>query len=288
MCAGGATTTVYPTTIAEDVAYIISDSEVKLVFAEDDGQVEKLRTHREAMPGVTKVVTFTGEAHLTGDEEGDDWVISLTELEQLGQEALDRRPTLVDERIDLVGPDHLAVIIYTSGTTGRPKGAELTHDAVVYEAAGIDSIRILSQDDLQFLWLPLSHVFGKVLLALPLQIGFPTAIDGRPPGKSLHGGRATHLREGLRPGGRRAGPGERGQEEADGLGHGRGHAGDGAALPGQGALAGPAGPARAGRSVGAVQGPRALRRPGALLHLRLGIPQRRGGQVVRFGRPAHP
>ena len=179
MCAGGATTTVYPTTIAEDVAYILSDSGVRVVFAEDDGQVEKLRTHRDAIPGVVRVITFTGEAHLTGDEEGDDWVISLAELEQLGQEALDRRPTLVDERIDLVGPDHLAVIIYTSGTTGRPKGAELTQDAVVYEAAAIDSIRILSHDDLQFLWLPLSHVFGKVLLALPLQIGFPTAIDGQ-------------------------------------------------------------------------------------------------------------
>ena len=35
------------------------------------------------------------------------------------------------------------------------------------------------EDDLQYLWLPLAHVFGKVLLTLPLQVGFPTAIDGR-------------------------------------------------------------------------------------------------------------
>jgi long-chain acyl-CoA synthetase len=179
MCAGGATTTVYPTTIAEDVAFIISDSGCKVVFAEDDGQVEKLRTHREAIPDVVKVITLSGEAHLSGDEEGDEWVISARELEDLGRAALERRPTLVDERIDLIRPDHLAVIIYTSGTTGRPKGAELTHDSIVYEAAAVDSIRILDQDDLQFLWLPLSHVFGKVLLALPLQIGFATAIDGR-------------------------------------------------------------------------------------------------------------
>ncbi len=179
MCSGGATTTVYPTTIAEDVAYIVSDSGCKVVFAEDDGQVEKLRTHRDQLPDLGKVVVFAGERHTVGDEEGDDWVISLAELERIGREALDRRPTLVDERIDLIGPDHLALLIYTSGTTGRPKGAELTQDAIVYEAAAVDSISILSHDDLQFLWLPLSHVFGKVLLALPLQIGFPTAIDGR-------------------------------------------------------------------------------------------------------------
>jgi len=88
---------------------------------------------------------------------------------------------MVDERIDLIASDHLAVIIYTSGTTGRPKGAEITQDALVYEAAAIHSIGILDQNDLQFLWLPLSHIFGKILLALPLQMGFPTAIDGEIP-----------------------------------------------------------------------------------------------------------
>ncbi|HYP95081.1 MAG TPA: AMP-dependent synthetase/ligase, partial [Mycobacterium sp.] len=64
-------------------------------------------------------------------------------------------------------------------TTGRPKGVRLLHSAWTYEAASVDSVRILRADDLQYLWLPLSHVFGKVLLTLPLQIGFPTAIDGR-------------------------------------------------------------------------------------------------------------
>ena len=178
MCAGGATTTVYPTTMAEDVAYIIGDSGARIVFAEDDGQVEKLRTHRSEIPHVMKVVTFTGEAK-NGDEEGDDWVISLAELEALGRDALAARPTLVDERIDLVGPEHLAVIIYPSGTTGRPKGAELTQDAIIYEGAAVDSIKLLTEDDLQFLWLPLSHIFGKILLTFPLQMGFSTAVDGK-------------------------------------------------------------------------------------------------------------
>ena len=55
----------------------------------------------------------------------------------------------------------------------------LRHSAWTYEGAAVESINILSEDDLQYLWLPLAHVFGKVLLTLPLQIGFPTAIDGR-------------------------------------------------------------------------------------------------------------
>jgi long-chain acyl-CoA synthetase len=70
-------------------------------------------------------------------------------------------------------------LIYTSGTTGRPKGVRLTHDCWTYEAAAVDAVGILTPEDLQYLWLPLAHVFGKVLLTLPLQLGFATAIDGR-------------------------------------------------------------------------------------------------------------
>ncbi len=55
----------------------------------------------------------------------------------------------------------------------------LTHGAWTYTAAAIDALNVLGPDDLNFLWLPLAHAFGKVMLALPLLIGFPTAIDGR-------------------------------------------------------------------------------------------------------------
>ncbi len=55
----------------------------------------------------------------------------------------------------------------------------LTHEAWTYTAAAIDALNILGPDDLNLLWLPLAHSFGKVMLALPLLVGFPTAIDGR-------------------------------------------------------------------------------------------------------------
>ena len=109
----------------------------------------------------------------------DGWVIGADRLAELGSQRLADEPTVLDERIEALTPEHLAVIIYTSGTTGRPKGVLLTHDALVYEGAGVDSVSLLNEDDLQFLWLPLSHVFGKILLILPLQIGFSTAVDGR-------------------------------------------------------------------------------------------------------------
>ena len=78
-----------------------------------------------------------------------------------------------------IRPEHLCTLVYTSGTTGRPKGVRLPHSVWTYEGAAVEGIRVLSPDDLQLLWLPLSHVFGQVLLAVQFQIGFATAIDGR-------------------------------------------------------------------------------------------------------------
>lgn len=172
MCAGAATTTVYPTTNAADVAYIVANSGSRVVVAEDQGQLDKLLERRAELPDVSKVVLIDGN----GD---GDWVITLAELEQLGKQLLADSPDAIRERVAAIGPDQLASLIYTSGTTGRPKGVRLTHGAWTYTAAAIDALNILGPDDLNFLWLPLAHAFGKVMLALPLQIGFPTAIDGR-------------------------------------------------------------------------------------------------------------
>lgn len=175
MCAGGATTTVYPSTGAEDTAYIVGDSECRIVFAEDDTQLQKLRDHRAELPALGKVVSFDA-ALADGD---DDWVISLDQLTELGDAHLAANPSAVDDVAQSIGPDQLATLIYTSGTTGKPKGVRTLHKAWVFEGEAIKAQDILHEDDLQFLWLPMAHSFGKVLLSTQLACGFATAIDGR-------------------------------------------------------------------------------------------------------------
>src|SRR4051794_1103491 len=172
MCAGGATTTVYPSTMAEDVAYILADSECRIVFAEDDAQVTKLREHKAELPHLAKVVVFDGPTD-------GDWTIGLDDLSKLGEEYLVAHPDAVTSAVDAIQPDQLATLIYTSGTTGRPKGVRLRHSSWTYEGAAIQSQNILDESDLQFLWLPMAHSFGKVLLSTQLACGFATAVDGR-------------------------------------------------------------------------------------------------------------
>ena len=172
MCAGGATTTVYPSTMAEDVSYILSDSECHVVFAEDAEQVAKIKAHRTELPHLAKVVVIDGAAE-------DDWVITLDDLSALGEKHLADNADAVTQAIDAIEPSHLATLIYTSGTTGRPKGVRLRQSSWTYEGAAIQAQKILDETDLQFLWLPMAHSFGKVLLSTQLACGFPTAVDGR-------------------------------------------------------------------------------------------------------------
>ena len=172
MCAGAATTTVYPTTNAGGTAYILADSECRVVFAEDTGQLAKLTERRAELPGLTKVVLFDGP----GD---GDWVITLAGLAELGQKYLLEHPSGVRTRTDAITPQQLATLIYTSGTTGPPKGVRLPHSAWAYEGTAVVAMNLMGEDDLQLLWLPMAHAFGKVLITAQLACGFVTAIDGR-------------------------------------------------------------------------------------------------------------
>jgi long-chain acyl-CoA synthetase len=172
MCAGAATTTVYPSTPDADVAYILGNSGSRLVFAEDQAQADKVLACRGQLPDVIGVVLFDGQ----GD---GGFVMGLSEFEALGEEHLDAHPSAIEDAVAAVGLDCLATLIYTSGTTGRPKGVRLVHDNWLYEAEAVEKLGLLTEDDVQYLCLPLAHVFGKVLIAAQLRIGFSMAVDGR-------------------------------------------------------------------------------------------------------------
>ncbi len=174
MMAGGACSTIYPSNTAKECAYIVNDSETKMVFAENDEQVKKLLSVRGEMKTLQRVITIDGK---TSD---DGWVITLADLEAQGRDWTEKNPGELDRIANAIEPDRLATLIYTSGTTGEPKGVELTHDCWVFEGEGMTALP-LEPTDKQFLWLPMSHSFGKVLEVAIIQIGIPTAIDGRIP-----------------------------------------------------------------------------------------------------------
>ena len=170
--AGCATTTVYPNTKSEDVGFILSDSDSRIVVAEDIVQAAKVIAHRELDDAISAIVLMEGESQ-------GDRVISWEDFLSEGREYLSKHPGCIDEIVARTTRDNLATLIYTSGTTGRPKGVRLRHSSWTYLAESVELMELVTPDLLAYLWLPLSHSFGKSMMAFQVKYGFRTAIDGR-------------------------------------------------------------------------------------------------------------
>jgi long-chain acyl-CoA synthetase len=173
MLAGAATTTVYPTTEPEEAVYIVADSGSKVLFAENPDQAAKLAGAE--LPHLSAVVLIDGAPSGTEPVK----TMTLADLESAGRAATAADPGLIDRIVAGIDGDRLATLIYTSGTTGRPKGVELLHAGWIWQGKTQQDTGVLSPADLQYLWLPLSHSFGKTLLCGVIYIGLPTYVDGR-------------------------------------------------------------------------------------------------------------
>ncbi|MFJ5774243.1 AMP-dependent synthetase/ligase [Streptomyces sp. NPDC093094] len=179
LCAGAATTTVYPSTNADETAFILADSGSRVLFAEDAVQLAKAVRAKDRSPGLTHVVVFDAPGDDSAAAAAGLTVLTLAELEERGRRHLEENPDAVERAVAAIDRDGLATLVYTSGTTGRPKGVRLSHDGLAYQGpAQAEGVR-MGPDDVQYLWLPLAHVFGKTLISGQVHTGHVMAVDGR-------------------------------------------------------------------------------------------------------------
>ncbi len=144
--AGGVVVPMFATTADDQIAFILADSEAKLVFVDDAASAAHLRA---AMPNAPPVVAF--------EDDGDDGFAALVRA----GEALNRDDAALAAYHDGIGVDELAVLIYTSGTTGQPKGVMLSHRNLVANTLDAfdpaDSAQHAGQVALSVL--PFAHIF---------------------------------------------------------------------------------------------------------------------------------
>jgi len=150
VAAGAVTVPIYETSSAEQVAWILSDSGAKAAVVED---------HRHA---ATVTGTDDAPAHVWRIVADADWPGAVEALTTRGASV---PAAAVHERRTAARGDDLATLIYTSGTTGRPKGCELTHANLLAEVRTVITIlpEVLDGHGSLLLFLPLAHVFGKVV-----------------------------------------------------------------------------------------------------------------------------
>jgi long-chain acyl-CoA synthetase len=153
LATGAATVPIYETSSAEQIGWILSDSEAVAAIVESSRHAGLVESVRAACPGVR---------HVWQIEPSDGTPGAVDALVALGA---DTPAEEVRARSAAVRADDLATLIYTSGTTGRPKGCELTHRNLVSEVKSAVSLlpELLSDRGSVLLFLPLAHVFGKVI-----------------------------------------------------------------------------------------------------------------------------
>jgi len=160
LSAGAVSNGIYPTDAASQVHYLCEDSGSAVLFVEDDEQLDKALEVRPRLPGLRRIVVFDMEGLHDLD---DPQVLSFDKLREMGREHLRAHPRAMEERIDAIDPESLAILIYTSGTTGKPKGVMHSHRNLVVEMRGLETLwGPGSGDDERMCFLPLCHIAERM------------------------------------------------------------------------------------------------------------------------------
>jgi len=122
---GAITLNLFTSSIAKELAVLINRFGAKIVFAQDQEQVDKLIEVREEIEGVKRVVYVdpTGMSSYS-----DPWLISFKDLIKLGRKAEEKEPDLFERELWKGRKEEINLMLMTSGTTGIPKLAMLTHE----------------------------------------------------------------------------------------------------------------------------------------------------------------
>src|SRR5262245_41021272 len=164
LMAGAVTVPIYQSNTPEQCQYIVDDSGARVVIAENAGQAAKVKS--------VKIVAM----------DAADGAVTLAKLREAGRKWLGEDASETERTRDAVGrtqeagePRQMFTIVSTSGTTGPPKGVVLVHSNMVFETEVLTAALRLGDKDEQLLFLPLAHIFAKIMMWSSIEGGALTS-----------------------------------------------------------------------------------------------------------------
>jgi len=154
---GCVTVPIYPSSIAEQVEYILEHSEARAIFVEDHDQLAKVQKVRESCPSLQHIILLSGNA-----DENDQGILDWEGLEELGEQGGEEALAAVESSARNLDASTVGTIVYTSGTTGPPKGAQLSHRNLMSMADSLAAVLDLGATDSSLSFLPLSHIAERL------------------------------------------------------------------------------------------------------------------------------
>ena len=143
MMLGAVPFSVYNSYAPEQIRYLLSDAETKVLICEQQFLPQVLEA-REGLSELDHVIVVDGDA--------PDGTIALSDVEGTNP-GFD-----VDASVALIEPDDVLTLIYTSGTTGPPKGVQLLHRNLLAAIEGLEALIDLPSDGRVISWLPAAHI----------------------------------------------------------------------------------------------------------------------------------
>jgi long-chain acyl-CoA synthetase len=159
--AGLVTVAIYQTLAPDQVKYLLTHSEAKVLIVEERKLLDQVIAMRQELPALQRVILMEGDA-----PEGEGWVTTWDQALRRGDEFGRGRPGLLASRWQAVRPEDTASLIYTSGTTGQPKAAILTHRNLTWTAVATLQCFRGEPNDRVVSYLPLAHVLERVVSEL--------------------------------------------------------------------------------------------------------------------------
>ncbi|WP_419715236.1 long-chain fatty acid--CoA ligase [Kiloniella laminariae] len=166
---------IYRDALEEEIAYLTDYTSPKIVIAEDEEQVDKFLNLEDKIPSVTHIVYCDPRGMRKYD---DPRLISIEDLEALGQKLLDKDPTAYQNLVQATDTDDVAVLCTTSGTTSNPKLSMWPHRAFLGHAAAYLRADPKTPEDEYLAVLPLSWVMEQMYsvawnLIARMRVNFP-------------------------------------------------------------------------------------------------------------------